>query len=624
MRLDSFVIKANQLFTISYTGHEGELYDNNIEQYVIPMYQREYTWTIDRVCTLIDDINNKNKFLGNVILDRKDKWYEIVDGQQRITTLFLILVALYNSYAKEGEEEANYEQKYILEYIIKNRNIVLKNDTVGEYLYFNKNQIELKIEDKNDIYYQSNTFRYIYNQITNKLSEIKNRKELLNKLLDCEFCLLICGDLGQTESVERIFLDMNFKLQKLDVEAIFKGYCFQNCRAVYHGELKNQWIKLKTNSRIFFEWGYKDFSQFLYHYFLSKPESYNITEDLSPKGIHCLDGMDSDQTKKIIDDIVLYSTSLNEFGKNLRLSDYKFFDICPDAKRYNTNDYIILKNMCSDILEIKTVQYHKLPFMMFIYYIKEKKLLVNNLNYNDFKKFITNYYIYSCLFIVGKGRKKKDSIDHTLFEVIYKSTTVCFSSIIEKVKILRNTLIKDFFISEKMDSIKQFYALYSILDYYDNRKCFVTNIYSLLNGYNKEHLIINDNKRCEVQWVEGDKYYVFDLKGIEQVNNLKKLTCNYLIIDKELNRTLGHKDIVEKISIIEDYFKNNIPLHIKLILEHIKSLSAYIEISKLKYETKDEKTIKLLYYHFIYEYFSEKSRIELYEKLTKSFQYIFK
>lgn len=69
----------------------------------IPEYQRPYRWTFKNVEQLLTDINNawangkQDYLIGSVIVHKKDSVFDIVDGQQRITTLYLIAKALdYN------------------------------------------------------------------------------------------------------------------------------------------------------------------------------------------------------------------------------------------------------------------------------------------------------------------------------------------------------------------------------------------------------------------------------------------------------------------------------------------------------------------------------------------------
>lgn len=71
--------------------------------YVIPDYQREYVWTDKEVQQLLEDINeqidggaNREYFIGMVLVSPTDQknHFEIIDGQQRLTTFFLLLCAL--------------------------------------------------------------------------------------------------------------------------------------------------------------------------------------------------------------------------------------------------------------------------------------------------------------------------------------------------------------------------------------------------------------------------------------------------------------------------------------------------------------------------------------------------
>ena len=69
--------------------------------YEIPIYQRNYAWEKDEIAALVRDVWDaceKNKaayFIGTLVTyDKGDNTFEVIDGQQRLTTLFLILKAL--------------------------------------------------------------------------------------------------------------------------------------------------------------------------------------------------------------------------------------------------------------------------------------------------------------------------------------------------------------------------------------------------------------------------------------------------------------------------------------------------------------------------------------------------
>lgn len=70
--------------------------------YNIPIYQRNYSWRDENIEALVKDIEKEDSgyYLGNIIVtERKDKpnFYDIIDGQQRITTILLILLAIYDN-----------------------------------------------------------------------------------------------------------------------------------------------------------------------------------------------------------------------------------------------------------------------------------------------------------------------------------------------------------------------------------------------------------------------------------------------------------------------------------------------------------------------------------------------
>ena len=76
--------------------------------YVIPLYQRAYAWEDKEIVQLIDDINDTtgDYYIGSLIVAKikgQEEQYEVVDGQQRLTTLYLLLHYLVSCGGLEGE-----------------------------------------------------------------------------------------------------------------------------------------------------------------------------------------------------------------------------------------------------------------------------------------------------------------------------------------------------------------------------------------------------------------------------------------------------------------------------------------------------------------------------------------
>ena len=107
---------------------EGKFY------YSIPKYQREYTWSYREWDALYDDIseNNPEYFIGSIICiplgDTINPYMEVIDGQQRLTTISLFLAAIYTR-LKENKDYMNEEDDDILPSLRKSlKSIISPNE----------------------------------------------------------------------------------------------------------------------------------------------------------------------------------------------------------------------------------------------------------------------------------------------------------------------------------------------------------------------------------------------------------------------------------------------------------------------------------------------------------------
>jgi hypothetical protein len=80
--------------------------------YVVPDYQREYVWTEKEVQQLLQDIDEefdvtdrREYFIGTVLVSptAQKNHFEVIDGQQRLTTFFLLLCALRQRFQGEPQ-----------------------------------------------------------------------------------------------------------------------------------------------------------------------------------------------------------------------------------------------------------------------------------------------------------------------------------------------------------------------------------------------------------------------------------------------------------------------------------------------------------------------------------------
>lgn len=92
-----------------------------VKKFVVPEYQRPYAWSDEQIQVLFDDLaeytannNESTYFLGSIVAYENDNQeQEIIDGQQRITTLFLLLRAIYVKLKDSHEKEAVFLKSQI-------------------------------------------------------------------------------------------------------------------------------------------------------------------------------------------------------------------------------------------------------------------------------------------------------------------------------------------------------------------------------------------------------------------------------------------------------------------------------------------------------------------------------
>lgn len=111
-----------------------KLFSDKRSDFLIPDYQRPYAWSEDQLITLWEDIlafaipkgdadafdSDDEYFLGPIVTFRNtDRKLEIIDGQQRLTTLMLLLRAFYAKFEKQKDKESRLTLAKIAECLWK-------------------------------------------------------------------------------------------------------------------------------------------------------------------------------------------------------------------------------------------------------------------------------------------------------------------------------------------------------------------------------------------------------------------------------------------------------------------------------------------------------------------------
>ncbi|WRF28407.1 DUF262 domain-containing protein [Helicobacter pylori] len=202
--------------------------------YQIPIYQRLYQWTEENCEKLLDDLffnyeddRESDYFCGSLVLilisedSKKAKTYDIVDGQQRLSTFILlakVLAALYSE--RLTEESKDYlQESLITRYGKKDR---LNFSAVG---FNSKKNFQYALTSFNDVPISNNKNNYLKNAICLKNYLRKKEIEDINDFIDWLYCNVVfvtitCPD---ADKALRIFNVLNARGLALNATDIFKG-----------------------------------------------------------------------------------------------------------------------------------------------------------------------------------------------------------------------------------------------------------------------------------------------------------------------------------------------------------------------------------------------------------------
>lgn len=251
------------------------------KQFIIPRFQREYTWDKVELNEFIDDILSRiyvkngeldttEYFWGSLLLvgdldDQKELGVEVVDGQQRITTMTIFLSVIAKNFFKEKEQGLS---DALWEYIIgKDANTkefaVLKNETPKPFFqYIIQKIVEEKIEPKNteeEKILKANKFFKSNLSKTGLMKRLKRlRKEdccsfnyidLLKIIRDQLLrSFVICITTTNTEYANMIFEILNAKGKELASVDLIKNAIFERLDdEVPADTAKETWLPIRNN-----------------------------------------------------------------------------------------------------------------------------------------------------------------------------------------------------------------------------------------------------------------------------------------------------------------------------------------------------------------------------------------
>ena len=644
LELKSTVVTLKNLLMLNF----DEVFSNFVmptkTKLSIPDYQREYKWEKAKIKTFVDNVMQRSKFLGIITTEvSTGECLSVVDGQQRLTTVILMLSQLYNFCADENETETQTEIQELISSQINDRSFFkLENESVGTYLHFvidgeGRQKINVEIDSTKDIYKQASKFKeaceIIQDALTNRDRTI-TLDSYKQRLVDCELLLFSQKNTAnmQQGSSEEIYIDINEKAQSLDPEDIFKGHCFAICKTDdQQSQVKTLWRSIKQNffamDNIFKK---TNMGIFLHYYLLTqeatKTNHRDIKQDLTINGENIVVHNYNTPTRVIalLNSIRTYQLNLLLVADNLKVINNRFPQIMtttPQVLGNNTTQIKEANIIIGDILDCAQDLF-KLP----LFFLIDKncaKDTANKLSYQQFSSFIYLYYVYMFLFSRIKGSRKRGDLPSQLIYHINSGQGFLIQFIKEIVDYADNFTLD----SKAINNTIVRRQLYNILDNFkstatttptsdDGELSFKFGLFP--ESYNLEHLIINQSSTINWRSQNGTEYQYskVDFETCEHWNNRNNKWGNFIWIDGAFNRDeLKNKDIINKIILLRgSIIASDDPTqgtnvkkhsHIETICQRIMRTEGFRELVTAHYNNESRIDVLAHYRTFIEKYFSD-------------------
>ncbi|MED4452505.1 DUF262 domain-containing protein [Metabacillus fastidiosus] len=288
-------------------------------QFVIPVYQRTYKWSRINCKQLLHDVmkaslpENKTHFLGSIVYI-SDEHYQatqinkltIIDGQQRLTTISLLLMAMVKFLKENPKKFKTTPTKLLKKYLVIDEDetnrpedfISKLNLTKHDKEFFDTLVKDLPIHNNNQNIY--NNFNFFYNEIKNKELDIDMLFEGIGKLLIVSVSLVRTKDDPQL-----IFESLNSTGVKLEQADLIRNFLLMDLVDSFQKEIYNSyWYKMEIYLK-------ETLSDFIRDYLIIKTKKYpnkNNVYDEFKKYFYANFSRTEESLEELIKDMYYYST----------------------------------------------------------------------------------------------------------------------------------------------------------------------------------------------------------------------------------------------------------------------------------------------------------------------------
>lgn len=252
----------------------GKFIGNSDTVFIIPPFQRNYSWDEEQCCELFDDIldsikKEKNHYIGNIVyyVGENDRAgfseYILIDGQQRITSILLLLCAIRSRLS--AEEAKRLEKKFLInEDELDEKYRVKLKQTDNDLRVFEKiiNNSVMSNEERENKLFKN------YSYFLDRCSDFDENMatKFYNAIANLDIVDLNLKIEKDLEAVQKIFEKINSTGKELSVADLIRNYLLiSNNSDVQRRLYDNYWVKIENLYQN------KDkISEFAKHYLITK------------------------------------------------------------------------------------------------------------------------------------------------------------------------------------------------------------------------------------------------------------------------------------------------------------------------------------------------------------------
>lgn len=392
------------------------LSSGKINKFSIPEYQRPYAWSVDEVETLFNDLwsftekgEEKTYFLGSIVSYINEDVQEIIDGQQRITTLFLLLRAIYTK-LNEPEIKTPEAEHFIKEIAPA----IWKTNQLNGEIYYKEILIESKVvnNEGNEILRRiletgeaDNKAEDNYSVNYLKLKELYEKASKDNPMLIYTFILSVLENAillpitaDSQETALTIFSTLNDRGLPLSDADIFKAQIYKHLDKSKTAEFIKSWQNLEEDSK-----NANESIQSLFYYYMFYLRAKEGDSDSTTPGVRKF--FFANNKSRLLDDNLLENLKLI-------LNMWKIVNnrVIIDEEKWS-EDRDILKSL--DILKSYPNEFWKYPVVS--YYLTHRLESDFSDNFTAFLRKLTQelvtHYLYSPTINAVKGDILKLNVD---------------------------------------------------------------------------------------------------------------------------------------------------------------------------------------------------------------------